>query len=496
MARKGPTISEVIRGIVRGSPEPLTLEQIAAGLATAAPGLSKDPAKSVKAFLSNHRNGCVFKLPDGCVGWKPRLISGATHRLTIEEEEDLSERELILDDAVRDLLYPALFDTQKDEGSDLLTLALEGGPTVDGKVSHVGGGMWQAELPPPFWEWLAASGAEAEDHLIVTAVDGEARRYAARLEHAADYDDMAVAERNDAVMSAAEAFVERRGGRFTTWELISYLNVTGAFHNPVPPAPFPVLWEDEDIPFDLDELDLDLLSPGSITIPEGLDLQEAERRLAAMLSSPTPPKLAPDDPLLPLLNQLAEKIGLPGLALGPGGALELDEDEDDEDEHPPDLNPAYYPSGKRRKAQPSPQGKRGPVKTYVLRVSHHEYPDTWRDIEIAEDQNFEDLHLAIQQAFGWDDDHLYSFFTGKKPFDPKHEISAPWAESSPHTHQVTLGSLGLKAKRKLYYLFDYGDEHLFELLVTAVNPQAPKGSYPKVVGRHGRAPSQYSEEWF
>jgi hypothetical protein len=32
-----------------------------------------------------------------------------------------------------------------------------------------------------------------------------------------------------------------------------------------------------------------------------------------------------------------------------------------------------------------------------------------RTIEIEEDNTLYDLHLEIQRAFGWDNDHLYSF---------------------------------------------------------------------------------------
>jgi len=34
----------------------------------------------------------------------------------------------------------------------------------------------------------------------------------------------------------------------------------------------------------------------------------------------------------------------------------------------------------------------------------------WRKIEMRADQTLEELHLAIQNAYDWDADHLYSFF--------------------------------------------------------------------------------------
>jgi hypothetical protein len=181
------------------------------------------------------------------------------------------------------------------------------------------------------------------------------------------------------------------------------------------------------------------------------------------------------------------------------GLVELDPDFvpiPQEREAPPDLPAAYAQTGARRKPQPSRQGRKGPVKTFVLQLTMAGEPGFSRDIEIAEDQNLEDLHLAIQKTLDWDDDHLYSFFMGRRAYDPKTEIGSPWSDSARHTHQVTLGSLGLKAKQKFLYLFDYGDSHLFTLQVLKINPQAPKGSYPKLVARAGRAPSQYFDDEF
>jgi hypothetical protein len=41
------------------------------------------------------------------------------------------------------------------------------------------------------------------------------------------------------------------------------------------------------------------------------------------------------------------------------------------------------------------------------------------------------------------------------------------------------------------YLFDYGDEWRFCVQVHAINPDAPKADYPRLVESVGKAPSQY-----
>jgi hypothetical protein len=52
--------------------------------------------------------------------------------------------------------------------------------------------------------------------------------------------------------------------------------------------------------------------------------------------------------------------------------------------------------------------------------------------------------------------------------------------------------LGLRPRHKFSYLFDFGDDHEFNIQVAEVQPTANKrAKYPRVTARHGRAPQQY-----
>lgn len=75
-------------------------------------------------------------------------------------------------------------------------------------------------------------------------------------------------------------------------------------------------------------------------------------------------------------------------------------------ENPPDLPREYDPDKGLRRPRASRQARKGAVKTFTFRVNHRALPEIWRDIELAEDQTLEDLHLMIQQAYEWWDDHL------------------------------------------------------------------------------------------
>jgi len=59
-------------------------------------------------------------------------------------------------------------------------------------------------------------------------------------------------------------------------------------------------------------------------------------------------------------------------------------------------------------------------RVYQFRITLEEIePDIWRVIQVPETYNFWDLHVAIQDAMGWQDCHLHEFIlinplTGKK----------------------------------------------------------------------------------
>ncbi len=60
--------------------------------------------------------------------------------------------------------------------------------------------------------------------------------------------------------------------------------------------------------------------------------------------------------------------------------------------------------------------------------------------------------------------------------------------------QVRIDELDLAPRRKLYYLFDFGDEWWHELTVERAADPAVKGKrYPAIVERHGASPPQYPD---
>lgn len=188
------------------------------------------------------------------------------------------------------------------------------------------------------------------------------------------------------------------------------------------------------------------------------------------------------------------------------------------------------------------------MKTYVFHVSLPGTGRTWRKIEIGAEQTLEDLHFATQDAYGWDADHLYSFFMSGRAWDGDSEYSlprgsSPWGfeieaseeggedveasgvledmfgedgrdmleslgitaddveelftdlnatEESRDVRTTTIESLNLEVGKEFMYLFDYGDEWRFKVRLHAINENADaKVDYPRIVESVGDAPPQY-----
>ncbi|CAA9320768.1 MAG: hypothetical protein AVDCRST_MAG56-6950 [uncultured Cytophagales bacterium] len=115
----------------------------------------------------------------------------------------------------------------------------------------------------------------------------------------------------------------------------------------------------------------------------------------------------------------------------------------------------------------------------------------YRTIAIGASATLDDLHQAIQNAFQFDNDHLYAFFMDGEPWSDD-RFNDPRMEESPFASGVKLGELDLYAGKRFLYLFDFGTEWRFRVTVLQVDPSAPEPKSPKVVDKQGKNPKQYS----
>lgn len=126
--------------------------------------------------------------------------------------------------------------------------------------------------------------------------------------------------------------------------------------------------------------------------------------------------------------------------------------------------------------------------TYVFKVSLR--GGLWRRIEISAHDTLLNLHRSIQEAFEFDNDHLYAFFMDGKRWS-REMFTSPSDEEGPHVDQVRIGELGLYVGQKILYLFDFGDEWRFQVRLEDIRMESPRPSKPKIVEKKGKAPEQY-----
>ncbi len=117
----------------------------------------------------------------------------------------------------------------------------------------------------------------------------------------------------------------------------------------------------------------------------------------------------------------------------------------------------------------------------------------WRKIRMSHDHTLEDLHLAIQEAYDFDRDHLYAFYVGGNRRTGK-AIYGPEVEEEDWTADMAaIADLKLFKGQKIFYLFDFGDSWWFELKLVDIDQRSPAPRRPAIIGRKGKSPKQYPD---
>lgn len=117
----------------------------------------------------------------------------------------------------------------------------------------------------------------------------------------------------------------------------------------------------------------------------------------------------------------------------------------------------------------------------------------WRKIKLSYKHTLEDLHLCIQKAFDFDNDHLYSFFMDGKRYsrDAYHSV---FGDEAPYSDEAVIGNLDLYKGKKILYLFDYGDSWEFIVQLVAIDENEKETKKPVITEKKGAAPPQYRYE--
>jgi len=135
--------------------------------------------------------------------------------------------------------------------------------------------------------------------------------------------------------------------------------------------------------------------------------------------------------------------------------------------------------------------------THIFRVSLG--PKLYREIEIESSNKLYDLAFSIIEAFDFDFDHPFGFYSKVKGFvldsPVKYELFVDMGQESDagSVKRTRIAGAFLKVHAKMTFLFDYGDDWQFLVELIRIGKTERSINYPRVVKVVGKAPKQYPD---
>ena len=225
-----------------------------------------------------------------------------------------------------------------------------------------------------------------------------------------------------------------------------------------------------------------------------IDPEEAELFLKEHGLEIPPGKGKIEDIMAILIDQIKDKLAG---ASEDAGRMRRESEEEEEEEKEEEPLEAYFrdlfPPGALEEVESlvAPAFKPG---RYTFKVYLKYDPKTWRKIEADAHHSLDNLHGIIQEAFEFDNDHLYAFYMDDRTHS-RFAFQDPRGNEPPFASEVRIGDLDLYAKNQFLYFFDFGDSWEFEVLLLDIKPEAARLMHPKVTESHGASPPQYAYNW-
>lgn len=125
--------------------------------------------------------------------------------------------------------------------------------------------------------------------------------------------------------------------------------------------------------------------------------------------------------------------------------------------------------------------------------------DVYRIIEIKGRQTLFDLAAIILKSYNFDMDHMFGFYNNlKNPYKSDEiyelldEVDFFMNKNTKELRDTSIEEV-FERKKKMLFLFDYGDEWHFLVESQKVDDPKPRIKYPRIIAKVGRAPKQYPQ---
>jgi hypothetical protein len=119
----------------------------------------------------------------------------------------------------------------------------------------------------------------------------------------------------------------------------------------------------------------------------------------------------------------------------------------------------------------------------------------WRRITAPAHSTLDDLADAILKSVAFEQDHLWHFSFSNR-LGVKVEVRCLDDEIGADdlsADEFEIGELPIRPGDSMVFLFDYGDNWEFKVLLEKIDPPAPRQKLPKLIEKHGPSPEQYSD---
>jgi hypothetical protein len=128
-------------------------------------------------------------------------------------------------------------------------------------------------------------------------------------------------------------------------------------------------------------------------------------------------------------------------------------------------------------------------------------PAIWRRIQVPEDYSFWDLHVAIQDAMGWEDCHLHEFKMVNSKNQEELRIGIPdddfdWSRATLPGWEIPIADYFTMDNRSATYVYDFGDGWRHRIRLERIEQAQPGIEYPGcVAGARACPPEDVGGTW-
>ncbi len=234
--------TDLVLRVLRQAREPLSVDEILAGVQELAPVHSANPKNTMRKAIS--QMFLVQPTADGRYAYLPYLLAENHFRHPIDRDE-LMRQYFLLGPELVTALWPSTFEIAKRQDNSPALLELEGHQPAQAVQVYREVEGWGMQADPEFWSWLEAQNPHSGDELLFTVLSADERRYAVSFARRGERDEGRIAERNAEIANLVEGLLKAARDAVILSNVAVRLIGLGAYRESVAPDPLNTLLDQD-----------------------------------------------------------------------------------------------------------------------------------------------------------------------------------------------------------------------------------------------------------